>query len=286
MQWVDRLTPGLNTRTGTMLERYSQYKRLRFETPAAGVLRVIMHNPESLNSADILMHGELGAVWRDIDADPNVAVAILTGDGKAFSAGGDFDMIERITSDFQIRAQIWKEAKDIVYNIVNCSKPVISAMRGPAVGAGLVCGLLADISIASKTARIIDGHTRLGVAAGDHAAMVWPLLCGLARAKYYLLLCDPLSGEEAERIGLISKAVDDEELDATALALAERLANGAQSAIRWTKYSLNNWLRQMGPTFDASLALEFLGFTGPEAVEGLAAFRERRKPVFPKDCPL
>jgi len=149
-----------------------------------------------------------------------------------------------------------------------------------------VCGLLADISIASKNAKIIDGHTRLGVAAGDHAAMVWPLLCGLARAKYYLLLCDPLSGEEAERIGLISKAVDDEELDATALALAERLANGAQSAIRWTKYSLNNWLRQMGPTFDASLALEFLGFTGPEAQEGLASFRERRKPVFPKDCPL
>jgi len=269
-----------------MLERYSSYQRLRFETPAPGVLRVVMHNPESLNSADMQMHGELGAIWRDIDADPNVSVAILTGEGKAFSAGGDFDMIEGITTDFNVRAQIWKEAKDIVYNIVNCSKPVISAMRGPAVGAGLVCGLLADISIASKNARIIDGHTRLGVAAGDHAAMVWPLLCGLARAKYYLLLCDPLSGEEAERIGLISKAVDDEELDATALALAERLANGAQSAIRWTKYSLNNWLRQMGPTFDASLALEFLGFTGPEAQEGLASFRERRKPVFPKDCPL
>jgi len=269
-----------------MTDRYSKYKRLRFERPADGVLRVIMYNPESLNSADIAMHGELGAIWRDIDADPDVRVAILTGEGRAFSAGGDFDMIEGIVNDFQIRAQIWKEAKDIVYNVINCSKPVISAMRGPAVGAGLVAGLLADISIASKKAKIIDGHTRLGVAAGDHAAIVWPLLCGLARAKFYLLLCDPILGEEAERIGLISKAVEDEDLDSTALEYAVRLASGAQSAIRWTKYSLNNWLRQMGPTFDASLALEFLGFTGPEAKEGLASFREKRPPVFPSDSPL
>jgi enoyl-CoA hydratase len=154
-------------------------------------------------------------------------------------------------------------------------------MRGPAVGAGLVCGLLADVSIASKDARIIDGHTRLGVAAGDHSVIVWPLLCGLAKAKYYLLLCDPVSGAEAERIGLISLAVDDAELDAKALEVAVRLAEGAQSAIRWTKYALNNWLRMAGPSFDASLALEFMGFSGPEAKEGLASHKEKRRPSFP-----
>ena len=119
-------------------------------------------------------------------------------------------------------------------------------MRGPAVGAGLVCGLLADISIASKEARMIDGHTRLGVAAGDHAAIVWPLLCGMAKAKYYLLLCDTLTGAEAERIGLISLAVEDAELDAKAVEIATRLAEGAPNAIRWTKYALNNWLRAAG----------------------------------------
>ena len=140
-------------------------------------------------------------------------------------------------------------------------------MRGPAVGAGLVCGLLADVSIAAKDARIIDGHTRLGVAAGDHSVIVWPLLCGMAKAKYYLLLCDAVSGDEAERIGLVSLAVDDAELDAKALEIAVRLAEGAQTAIRWTKYALNNWLRLAGPSFDASLALEFMGFTGPEAKE-------------------
>src|SRR5204863_4668695 len=106
--------------------------------------------------------------------------------------------------DCNARARQWKEARDIVYGVINCSKPVISAMRGVAVGAGLVCGLLADVSIATPDCRIIDGHTRLGVAAGDHAAIVWPLLCGMAKAKYYLLTCDPLDGAEAERIGLIS----------------------------------------------------------------------------------
>jgi enoyl-CoA hydratase len=173
-----------------------------------------------------------------------------------------------------------REARDIVMNIIDCQTPVVSAMRGVAVGAGLVCGLLADVSIATPDARIIDGHTRLGVAAGDHAAIIWPLLCGMAKAKYYLLTCDPLSGQEAERIGLISLCVPDEELDARALAVAIKLANGAPRAIAWTKHALNHWLRSAGPAFDASLALEFLGFTGPEAAEGLASHREKRKPKF------
>ena len=269
-----------------MSDRYNHYKRLQLDWPAPRVLRIRMTNPGKLNAADQTMHGELGTIWRDVDADPDVSAVLLTGAGDAFSAGGEFDMIDGIMDDFQIRAQNWKEAKDIVYNVINCGKPIVSAIRGPAVGAGLVCGLLADISIASKKARIIDGHTRLGVAAGDHAAIVWPLLCGLAKAKYYLLLCDPLSGEEAERIGLVSLAVEDSELDDKALEIATRLANGPPSAIRWTKYSLNNWLRQAGPAFDASLALEFLGFTGPEVREGVAAFREKRKPDFPKQSPV
>jgi enoyl-CoA hydratase len=149
------------------------------------------------------------------------------------------------------------------------------------VGAGLVAALMADISIAAKNARLIDGHTRLGVAAGDHAAIVWPLLCGMAKAKYYLLTCEQISGEEAERLGLVSLACEESELQAKALEVARKIASGAQSAMRWTKYSLNNWLRMAGPAFDASLALEVLGFTGPEAQEGIAALREKRAPSFP-----
>jgi enoyl-CoA hydratase len=195
-------------------------------------------------------------------------------------------MIEAIMDDYKTRVQVWKEARDIVYNVINCSKPIVSAMRGPAVGAGLVAGILSDVSIAAEGARIIDGHTRLGVAAGDHAVIVWPLLCGMAKAKYYLLLCDSISGAEAEKIGLISLAVPDEELDAKAVEVATRLAEGAQSAIRFTKYALNNWYRMAGPSFDASLALEFLGFTGPEAREGLTSHKEKRPPSFDPDVPL
>jgi enoyl-CoA hydratase len=192
-------------------------------------------------------------------------------------------MVERMTQDFAVRARVWREARDLVYNMINCSKIIVSAMHGPAVGAGLVAGLMADISIAARNARLIDGHTRLGVAAGDHAAIVWPLLCGMAKAKYYLLTCEQISGEEAERLGLVSLACDEGELQAKALEVARKIAAGAQTAIRWTKYSLNNWLRMAGPAFDASLALEVLGFTGPEVTEGIASHREKRKPHFPPE---
>lgn len=262
------------------------YRKLKFDWPEERILRITMENPGRLNSADAVMHGELVRVWRDIDADPRVSCAIIRGAGEAFSAGGDLDLVEEMTRDFDTLTRVWKEARDLVYNLVNCSKPIVSAMQGPAVGAGLVAGLLADVSIAARTARIIDGHTRLGVAAGDHAAIVWPLLCGLAKAKYYLLLCEPVSGEEAERIGLVSLCVDDEALHEEALRVARRLARSSPTAVRWTKYALNNWLRMAGPTFDTSLALEFMGFRGPDVQEGLASLREKRKPDFSKDCPL
>lgn len=263
-----------------MTNGYTDYKRLKFDIPADRILRITMDAPGRLNAADAAMHDELGRIWKDVEADPNISVAILRGEGKAFSAGGDFEMIGEMIDNFETRARVWKEARDLVYNVINCSKPIVSAMHGPAVGAGLVAGLLADISIAAKDARIIDGHTRLGVAAGDHAAIVWPMLCGMAKAKYYLLLCEPISGEEAERIGLVSLCVDEGELEETAVETAQKLARGAPSAIRFTKYAMNNWLRMMGPTFDTSLALEFLGFTGPEAKEGLASLREKRQAQF------
>jgi enoyl-CoA hydratase len=266
-------------------ERYAQYERLKFDRPHPAVLRVILDNGK-MNAADRIMHAELARIWGDIDRDPTVNAAIITGAGKVFSAGGDFEMIRELMADFDSRARAWKESRDLVYGVINCSKPIVSAMRGVAVGAGLVCGLLADISIATPDCRIIDGHTRLGIAAGDHAAIIWPLLCGLAKAKLYLLLCDPVNGREAERLGLISLVTPDEELDAKAVEIASRLATGAQSAIRWTKYSLNNWLRQAGPTFDASLALEYMGLTGPDVREGLESHLDKRPPVFKPDSPL
>jgi enoyl-CoA hydratase len=172
--------------------------------------------------------------------------------------------------------RVWKEASDLVYNLVNCSKPVVSAIRGTAVGAGLAVALLADIAIAGRSAKLMDGHTRLGVAAGDHAVLIWPLLCGLARARYYLLLNEPVTGEVAERIGLVARCVEDDEVYATALEIARKLASGSPTAMQWTKRALNNWLKLSGPSFDASLALEFLGFRLPDIREGLAAVKNKR----------
>jgi enoyl-CoA hydratase len=263
-----------------LTERYKQFDSLQFERPAIGVLRIVMSRPGRLNAADAAMHRELAEIWRAIDADPEVRSVIVRGEGKAFSSGGDLDLVAEMADDFATRIRVLREARDLVYNVINCSKPIVSAIQGPAVGAGLVVGLLADISIAGRSARIIDGHTRLGIAAGDHAAIVWPLLCGMAKSKYHLLLCEPVSGEEAERIGLVSRCVDDAELHDVALEVAVRLAGGSQSAVRWTKYALNNWLRMAGPTFDTSLALEFLGFSGPDVREGVAAFREKRPARF------
>ena len=267
---------------------YSRYQALRITRHDDGVLEIVMacKPGQKLPTADARTHYEMTEIWRDFDADDAMRVALIRGDGAGFSAGGDLSLVESIAADHATRARVWREAKDLVYNMINCSKPIVSAMHGPAAGAGLVCGLLADISIAARDARLVDAHTRLGVAAGDHAAIIWPLLCGMAKAKYYLLLCEQVSGEEAERIGLVSLAVDAADLLPRAWELARRLGSGSQSAIRWTKYSLNNWLRMAGPTFDASLALEFLGFAGPDVREGVAALRGKRAPNFSSDPPF
>lgn len=257
----------------------ADFPSLRFSRPGEGVLQITLDGP-NLNAVGPAAHRELADVWTAVDRDPTVRVAVLTGAGTAFSAGGSFDLIDGIVGDYAYRTRVLREARDLVRNILECSKPIVSAIRGPAVGAGLVAGLLADVSVVSRTARIIDGHTRLGVAAGDHAAVCWPLLAGMAKAKYYLLTCRPLSGEEAERIGLVSLCVDDDAVLSTALEIADELSAGAQAALRFTKHTLNHWYRAMMPAFDASLAYEFYGFGGPDAAEGVASHREKRPPRF------
>ena len=256
---------------------YDAFGSLQFDRPVEHVLRITLSNPQTLNSVGHEAHGQLADVWRAVDRDADTRVVVVRGAG---GSGGDLGLVEDIAGDWDTRLRVFHEARDLVYNIVNCRKPIVAAIDGPCVGAGLAVALLADISIAAPTARIVDGHTRLGVAAGDHAVLVWPLLCGLAKAKYHLLLCEPVDGVEAERIGLVSLCVPAEELEARALEIAGRLAAGSQHAIAHTKLALNNWLRAAGPAFDASLALEFLDMTGPDVAEGVAAVREKRRPSF------
>ncbi|MGD0504397.1 MAG: enoyl-CoA hydratase/isomerase family protein [Steroidobacteraceae bacterium] len=262
-------------------DRYAkEFDSLAFFTPDPDVLEIVIANAKKLNAATEAMHRDLAAVWRAADADDAVRAILVRGEGANFSAGGDFGMIDRMIADEATLIRVWKEASDLVYNLINCSKPVVSAMRGSAVGAGLAVALLADVCIAANDAKILDGHTRLGVAAGDHAVIIWPLLCGLAKARYYLLTNKPLSGLEAERIGLVALAVPDAEVIPKALETARLLAAGSATAVSWTKHALNNWLRLAGPSFDTSLALEFLGFRLRDVREGLAAARGKRPADF------
>jgi enoyl-CoA hydratase len=257
------------------VDRYDDFPSLELDRPAPHVLRLTLRAEGRLNAVSGAMHRELAEVWKAIGADDETRAVVVRGADGAFSSGGDLDLVVDIASDAATRLRVFHEARDLVYSVIDCPKPIVSAMTGPAVGAGLAVGLLADISIVTPDARIVDGHTKLGVAAGDHAVIIWPLLCGLAKAKYHLLLCEPLGGEEAERIGLVSLCVPADELEDRALAIAVRLAEGAH-----TKLALNNWLRLAGPAFDAALALEFLDMTGPDVHEGVAAVREKRPPKF------
>jgi enoyl-CoA hydratase len=267
-------------RNGTM--NYGDFQFLTFDHKPNGVLLITLNRPDAMNATNARLHWELTQIWPVIHDDPKVKVAVVTGAGeRAFSAGGDLEWISEMAGNAEKVAGTMREAGDIVFNMMNCEKPIISAINGVAVGAGLAVALMADISIMAEEARITDGHVRLGVSAGDHAVILWPLLCGMAKAKYYLMTADFLGGKEAERIGMVSLCVPRAELMAKAMATADKLAAGSQQAIRFTKRSLNNWLRTFQPAFDASLAMEMLCFLGEDVKEGVAAVKEKREPRFP-----
>ncbi len=264
---------------------FDDFEYLRFERPQPGVLLITIDRPEVLNAANERLHRELGDVWSVVDGDPSVAVSVITGAGSAFSAGGDLAMVERMTTDHGAVVEQWRDAKALVEAMLRSVKPIVAAVNGVAVGAGLAVALLADVSIVSEAARLSDGHTRLGVAAGDHAALIWPLLCGMSKAKYYLMTAEFIDGREAERIGLVTRCVAEDSVLEEALAVALKLAQGSRTAVQWTKRALNQWLSTASATFGESLALEMLGFLGPDAQEGVAALRERRPPQFPSAQP-
>jgi enoyl-CoA hydratase len=243
---------------------FDEFSKFDFELEDSGVLIMRFNRPEKLNAVDREAHRQLSKVWTAIGDEPSVRAVVVTGSEKAFCAGGDFDMIQRQIGDFAATAEQIVEAPRIVYGMIDCPKPIVSAISGVAVGAGLVVALMADISVAGVNARLGDGHVRLGLAAGDHAVIVWPMLCGMAKAKYYLMTSAFISGSEADRVGLVSLSVDDNEVFPTALQIARELASAPEYAVRWTKRALGTWLHAAAPSFEASSALELLSFLGPD----------------------
>ncbi|MBE2201706.1 MAG: enoyl-CoA hydratase/isomerase family protein [Anaerolinea sp.] len=263
---------------------YSEFRHILFEKRDPHILWMTLNRPETLNAADARLHTELVEVWKTVERDPETHVVVVTGAGRAFSAGGDLQLVENAYRDYDEIVRILDEARDLVYNMLHCSKPIITAINGAAVGAGLVVALLADVSIAAESARLADGHVRMGVAAGDHAAIVWPLLVGMAKAKYYLMTSEFISGAEAERIGLVSLCVPDADLLDKAQAVAHNLATGPRHAIRFTKRALNQWLLNAGPIFDHSLALEMLGFFAEDMMAGVDGLRRKQRPLYPSSA--
>ena len=261
-------------------EWHKKYQHLLFEEKKHGILLMTINRPDQMNATDAALHNALSRVWLDIDDDPDVRVVVVTGAGRAFSAGGDLSWVSKIVNNYDEMKVAFKEAGDIVYRMSQCSKIIISAINGTAVGAGLAVALMADISLMAEEAKITDGHVRLGVAAGDHAAIIWPMLCGLAKAKYYLLTADFIDGKTADQIGLVSKAVPADELMNFAMKTATKIATGPRDAASFTKRALNLWITQAAPAFDASLAMEMLNFMGHDAAEGVAALQEKRSPKF------
>ena len=260
---------------------YTDYQHLLFERRPHGVLLITINRPDVMNATNGRLHWELTQIWDTVAVDDDTSVVVVTGAGKAFSAGGDLNWIEGVVGKADAVQRIQKEAADIVYRMLALEKPIISAINGVAVGAGLAVAIMADISIIAETAKITDGHVKLGVGAGDHAAIIWPLLCGMAKAKYYLMTADFIDGKEAERIGLVTFALPLEQVLPKALDVADKLAQGSQTAIRGTKSTLNGWMQMASPIFDNSLRMEMLCFLGDDAKEGIVAVKEKRAANFP-----
>jgi enoyl-CoA hydratase len=264
---------------------WDDYRAMSFELSDDGVLVITIEGRDDMNSLDHHDHLEVARVWRDVNDDPDVRVAVVTGAGDAFCAGGKLEGERAAAGDYGWIVSTYGGARDLVKNLVDCDKPIISAINGPAAGAGLAVALLADISIIAEDVRFTDGHVPIGIAAGDHACLIWPLLCGMTQAKYYLLTGDRIDGREAARIGLVTRAVPRGDVVSDARALAQRLATGPQMALRFTKRSLNNWLRSNWPTFEASLAMEMVNLFGPDFAEGIDAFLEKRRPQWSQPHP-
>ncbi len=256
---------------------YSKYKCLKIERHEK-VLGIKLNRPESLNAINSVLHGELSEIFADISRDKETFAVLLTGEGKAFSAGGDIKGMDDTTRDW--RQTSW-EAKRIIESLLDVEQPIVAALNGAAVGLGATIGLFCDVIFASDKARIGDPHVKVGITAGDGGAVIWPLLCGAARAKEMLMTGDLINAEEAHRMGLVNHVIPHDELMDTAMAFAQRLANGPAYAIRSTKVSVNKILKNtVNLVLDTSLAYEGHSFLMSDHKEAVQAFIEKREPRF------
>jgi len=258
----------------------SAYTTLKTER-VGDVLKVTIAHPTSaLNAVDGALHHDLTRLFADLRRERDARAVVLTGEGRAFSAGGDFAWFPTLQDPERMEA-LRQDAKQLIWDLVDVEVPIVAAVNGPAMGLGASIALLCDVVFMADTATIGDPHVKVGIVAGDGGAVIWPLLVGPARAKQYLLTGDPVSAAEAERIGLVNRVVPAADLDREAMAFAARLAAGAPLAVRYTKLAVNKLVKDaLNVAFDASTALELVTFRSEDHQEALAAIREKRPPAF------
>ncbi|HEY8516492.1 MAG TPA: enoyl-CoA hydratase-related protein [Candidatus Binatia bacterium] len=245
------------------------------------VLRVTIANPRNpLNAVDEQLHEELATLFRVLRRESRARAVLLTGEGRAFSAGGDFAWFPKFQDPATLEA-VRRDGKQMIWDLLDVELPIVAAVNGPAIGLGASIALLCDVIFAAESATFADPHVRVGIVAGDGGVAIWPLALGPARAKQYLLTGDAVPAAEAERIGLVNFVVPAEELQQRALEFAHRLAAGAPLAVRYTKLAVNKLLKDaLNVAFDTSTALELVTFRSEDHREALAALREKRPPRF------
>lgn len=256
------------------------FRHIRLERRAR-ILTIILDRPAQLNAFNALMHTELVHAITFATSDPDSDVIIFTGAGRAFSAGGDVEWQQDACDNPSLFETTVREGKQIVFALIDCEKPTIAKINGPAVGFGATIALFCDMSFIARKSYVSDPHVSIAMVAGDGGAIIWPQLVGFARAREYLLTGDKIPAVEAERIGLVNHAIEEGELDARVDAFADRLAAGPQQAIRYSKVTINVALRQLASAaMDVGLGYESLTNISADHREALAAFREKRQPCF------
>lgn len=261
------------------MTNYDEYSSMKFDR-LGDVLRVTFANPRNTwNAIDQRMHSELVHLFNDLRSEETARAVVLTGCGRAFSAGGDLGWISALKPEDLDHVR--REAKEIVWSLLDVELPIVAAINGPAIGLGATLALLCDVIYMAESASLADPHVRVGLVAGDGGVVAWPLAIGPARAKRYLLTGDALTAREALEVGLVNTVVADSALQDEALAFAERLATAAPLAVRYTKLAVNQLVKQaMATAFDYSTALELVTFLSADHAEGLRALRTKETPRF------
>ncbi len=251
------------------MQPYKHYTAFKVDRPADGVLRLTIDTGHKNNGINHANHHEFGDVWRDVAREPDTRAVLVRGVDGIFCGGGDPSFLPPLADDAELRANVHEDIRALVFNLLNCPIPVVTALEGVCTGGGLAIGLMADVAIAADNAQIIDGHVMAGLACGDHAAY-WPLMMGMPRAKYHLLSARPMSGVQAREAGLVALSVPADALHSAALETATHIAAMPAEAVRLTKRSLNSWYQLGHGAFEMSAAYEAMGFAG-DAVREFAA---------------